>query len=99
VIEQKLSQIEFGVPELQDLLAMSKTQLHRKIKGLTGQPPGEFLRHYRLKRAAQLLKQQGSRVKEVASDVGFANLSYFTRSFKDLFGKSPSEYAQTSEPE
>lgn len=93
-IEKGLSDYAFGVPQLQDAMAMSKTQLHRKMKALTDQAPGEFLRNYRLKRAAQLLEQQGGNITEVAFAVGFGSLSYFTRSFKDLFGKSPSEYIQ-----
>lgn len=93
-IEKHLSQSEFGVPQLQEELSMSKTQLHRKMKALTDQAPGEFLRNYRLKRAAQLLEQQGGGVTEIAFAVGFGSLSYFTRSFKEFFGKSPSEYSQ-----
>jgi AraC-like DNA-binding protein len=91
-IEKYLSQAEFGVPQLQDALSMSKTQFHRKMKALTDQAPGEFLRNYRLKRAAQLLEQQGGSVTEIAFAVGFGSLSYFTRSFKELFGESPSTY-------
>jgi AraC-like DNA-binding protein len=93
-IEKYLSDYDFGVPQLQEVLAMSKTQLHRKIKALTDHAPGEFLRNYRLKRAAQLLEQQGGNITEIAFAVGFGSLSYFTRSFKELFGKSPSEYSQ-----
>lgn len=93
-IEQNLSSSEFGIPQLQDFLAMSKTQLHRKMKALTDHAPGEFLRHYRLKRAAQLLEQDGGNITEIAFAVGFGSLSYFTRSFKELYGLSPSEYAQ-----
>jgi signal transduction histidine kinase/DNA-binding response OmpR family regulator len=93
-IEKYLSQPEFGVPQLQDALSMSKTQLHRKMKALTDQAPGEFLRNYRLKRAAQLLEQQTGNITEIAFAVGFGSLSYFTRSFKELFGRSPSEHSQ-----
>ena len=93
-IGKSLSDADFGVPQLQDALSMSKTQFHRKMKALTDQAPGEFLRNYRLKRAAQLLEQNGGSVTEIAFAVGFGSLSYFTRSFKDLFGKSPSEYSK-----
>ena len=93
-IEQNLSSPEFGVPQLQDFLAMSKTQFHRKLKALTDHAPGEFLREYRLKRASQLLEQEGGNITEIAFAVGFGSLSYFTRSFKELYGLSPSEYAQ-----
>jgi DNA-binding response OmpR family regulator/anti-sigma regulatory factor (Ser/Thr protein kinase) len=91
-IEKNLSDEKFGVPQLQDAIAMSKTQLHRKMKALTNQAPGEYLRHYRLHRAAQLLSQQGGNITEIAYEVGFGSLSYFTRSFKELYHQSPSEY-------
>lgn len=95
-IEQNLADEKFGVPQMQDALAMSKTQLHRKMKALTNHAPGEFLRNYRLQRAAQLLSQHGGNITEIAYAVGFGSLSYFTRSFKELYHQSPSEYAAQS---
>jgi AraC-like DNA-binding protein len=93
LLEDNLSDEGFGIPKLQDALAMSKTQLHRKMKALTDRAPGEFIRHYRLQRAAQILSEQGGNVTEVALAVGFGSLSYFTRSFKEYYHQSPSEYA------
>jgi signal transduction histidine kinase/DNA-binding response OmpR family regulator len=93
IIEQNLPDEKFGIPQMQNALAMSKTQLHRKMKALTNQAPGEYLRHYRLRRAAQILSQQGGNITEIAYEVGFGSLSYFTRSFKELYNQSPSEYA------
>ncbi|PRX57516.1 signal transduction histidine kinase [Flagellimonas meridianipacifica] len=84
----------FGLPQMQKELGMSKTQLHSKIKALTSHPPGELLRNFRLKRAAQLLLQQADNVSQIAYDTGFNSLSYFTRCFKQLYGMSPSEYVQ-----
>lgn len=92
VIEENLSDENFGLPEMQNAMAMSKTQLHRKIKALTDQSPGEYLRNYRLKRAAQILAQQGNTVTQAAYSVGFNNLSYFAKCFKELFGVTPSDY-------
>lgn len=85
----------FGVPQMQEALAMSKTQLHRKMKALTGYPPGEFLRNYRLKRAAQILVQKGDIVTQAAYAVGFNNLSWFSKCFRELYGVAPSEYIDT----
>jgi YesN/AraC family two-component response regulator len=96
-LEENLSDAAFGVPELQDKLAMSKTQLHRKMKAVTNEAPGEFMRNYRLKRAAQILEQNGENVTQVAYTVGFNNLSYFAKCFRELHGVSPSEYVQKSE--
>lgn len=95
ILENNFGDDGFGVPQMQDALHMSKTQLHRKMKALTNHPPGEFLRNYRLKRAAQILSKRGDSVTQVAYSVGFNNLSYFTRCFKELYGVLPSDYADS----
>ena len=92
LMEENLDDPEFGVPAMQLEVGMSKTQLHRKFKALTDQSPGEFMRNFRLKRAAQILSKQGGNVTEVSYQVGFNNLSYFAKCFKDLYGESPSQY-------
>lgn len=92
LLEEHYADGEFGVPQMQEALALSKTQLHRKIKALTNHPPGELLRNFRLKRAAQILDKKGENVTQVAYAVGFNNLSYFAKCFKELHGKSPSDY-------
>jgi signal transduction histidine kinase/DNA-binding response OmpR family regulator/Tfp pilus assembly protein PilF len=92
LLEINFSDVEFGVPHMQDALAMSKTQLHRKLKALTNEAPGEVLRNFRLKRAAQLLSQKEDSVTQIAYKVGFNNLSYFAKCFKELYGVAPSSY-------
>ncbi|MEM9649531.1 MAG: tetratricopeptide repeat protein [Bacteroidota bacterium] len=92
VLEKEHSNPQFGVSQMQDLMAMSKTQLHRKLKALTDESPGELLRNFRLKRAAQLLSSKTDSVTQVAYQVGFNNLSYFAKCFKTLYGVSPSSY-------
>jgi YesN/AraC family two-component response regulator len=92
VLEKDHGNPDFGVPQMQRALAMSKTQLHRKLKALTKEAPGELLRNFRLKRAAQLLRQKEDSVTQIAYKVGFNNLSYFAKCFKELFGHSPSSY-------
>ena len=77
---------------------MSRVTLYRKIKALTNQTAVEFIRSIRLKRAAQLLEQNKLHVSEVAYMVGFIDIDYFRRCFKDQFGHTPKEYASfTSE--
>lgn len=93
LLEDKFSEAGFGVLEIQETLAMSKTQLHRKLKALTGEAPGELLRNFRLKRAAQLLLQKADTVTQIAYKVGFNNLSYFAKCFKELYGITPSSYS------
>jgi len=93
LLEKEHSDPTFGVPEMQEELAMSKTQLHRKLKALTNESPGELLRNFRLKRAAQLLSQKADNVTQTAYMVGFNNLSYFAKCFKELYGVPPSAYS------
>ena len=92
LLEDRFSEPNFGITDMQDALAMSKTQLHRKLKALTNEAPGELLRNFRLKRAAQLLSQEADSVTQIAYSVGFNNLSYFAKCFKELHGVSPSSY-------
>ncbi|WP_373517073.1 helix-turn-helix domain-containing protein, partial [Pricia sp.] len=92
LFEERYSDSEFGVPQMQKELLMSNTQLHLKLKALTNHPPGELLRNFRLKRATQLLSQKADNISQVAYDVGFNSLSYFTKCFKALYGISPTNY-------
>ncbi|MEX0290019.1 MAG: ATP-binding protein [Flavobacteriaceae bacterium] len=92
LLEDNYSDAAFGVPQMQTMLGMSKTQLHRKLKALTNEAPGELLRNFRLKRAAQLLSQKADNVTQIAYQVGFNNLSYFAKCFKELYGVAPSAY-------
>ncbi|MCW5516338.1 tetratricopeptide repeat protein [Muriicola sp. Z0-33] len=92
LLESRYSESSFGVPDMQNALGMSKSQLHRKIKALTNESPGELLRNFRLKRAAQLISQDADTVTQIAYKVGFNDLSYFTKCFKALYGMVPSAY-------
>ncbi|MFN8358222.1 MAG: two-component regulator propeller domain-containing protein [Spirosomataceae bacterium] len=93
IIESRLADSQFDVEQLESALSMSKMQLYRKLKSLTDLSGNDFIRQIRLKRAAQLLSQSDLTVAEIAYQVGFNDPAYFTRSFKKLFGKSPTEYA------
>ena len=73
-------------------LAMSRIQLYRKLKALTGETPNSLLRNIRLKRAAQLLATHQFNVSEVAYKVGFTDLKYFRERFREQFGVNPGEY-------
>ncbi len=92
LLESKYSDSNFGVPDMQDALGMSKTQLHRKLKAITGEAPGEVMRNFRLKRAAQLIDQEADTITQIAYLVGFNNISYFAKCFKALFDLTPSAY-------
>ena len=93
LFQENYTDADFGQTDMQQALAMSKTQLHRKIKALTGETPGELLRNFRLRAAADLLTQEADTVTQIAYRVGFNNLSYFAKCFKEVYGTSPSAYA------
>jgi len=96
-VENNISSPEFDTPALAREVGMSRMLLHTKLKALTGQSTGEFIRTLRLKRAAQLLQKGYGNVTQVAYDVGFQNLSYFAKTFRQQFGQSPSNYSPDSE--
>lgn len=70
----------------------SSGQLRRKLKALTNQTVTEYVRNYRLEKAAELLKNKAGTVSEIACQVGFESLSYFSKVFQDKFGKTASEW-------
>lgn len=82
---------DYGVKQMGDALLLGRNQLQRKIKALTGYTPVEFIRYVRLTEAKKLLKGSNMNVSEVAYKVGFTNLSYFTRCFKEVFNELPSD--------
>jgi signal transduction histidine kinase/DNA-binding response OmpR family regulator len=98
VIEQYLDDTSFSVDVLASEMAMSNTQLYRKLKSLTGFTPNELIRNTRLERAASLLRQRAGNVADIAYQVGFNNLSYFSKCFKEKFGVSPSEFTVVEQP-
>jgi len=83
---------EFNIHDFGRHVGLSVAQLNRKIKALTGQSSSEFIRTYRLNRAAELIKKKSATVAEIAYDVGFNNPSYFTECFKQYFGQLPSGF-------
>ena len=92
LIERHLADPEYSVEQLGKALFMSRMQLYRKIKALTGSSPNHFIRSIRLSRAAQLL-EKGFSVAEVTYQVGFQDLKYFRESFRKQFGVNPSEFS------
>ncbi len=90
-IEKNMSDSDLSVETIGAELGLSRVQLYRKMKALTGLSPVELLRKARLKRGRQLLEKGGKNISEIAYEVGFSAPSYFTKCFKDEFGISPSE--------
>ena len=90
-IEKNMSDSDLNVETIGAELGLSRVQLYRKVKALTGQSPVELLRTARLQKGRQLLQTSGKTISEVAYEVGFTAPSYFTKCFKDEFGISPSD--------
>jgi len=91
IIEQHLDSTALNVEFLAREAGLSRTQLYRKIVGLTNQKPTEFIRTIRLKHAYQMLQADHGNVSEVAYAVGFNNLSYFSECFKKQYNMTPNE--------
>jgi signal transduction histidine kinase/DNA-binding response OmpR family regulator len=94
LIEAHLSEPDFTVEELQKELGISRMQLHRKLKALTDLSATEFIRSLRLKRAAEMLEKGQDNVSQIAYQVGFNSLSYFSKCFKEQYGVLPSHYVK-----
>jgi YesN/AraC family two-component response regulator len=91
-IDQNSSVSSITVENLATHLLMSRTSVYRKIKAITGQTATEFIRSILLKKAITLLKNQRQNISEIAYSLGFSSPGYFSKCFKEQYGKSPSEY-------
>ena len=86
-----ISNEQFGVSELADLMNMSRSSLLRKIKKQTGLSASRFIRQLRLKKGMELLEETELTVSEISYQVGFGNSSYFIKCFREHYGYSPGE--------
>jgi len=91
-VEAHLADNSLSVETLAAELNLGREQCYRKILALTGLSPSAFIRKLKLQRAAQLIAAQAGPVSQVAYQVGYENLSHFSKAFKEEFGKLPSEY-------
>ena len=91
IIQKNLSDSEFGVENIGKQIGLSRVQLYRKVKAMTGSSVVDLLRKARLAKAKRLLESRSMSVSEVAYDVGFSAPSYFTKCFKDEYGMLPGE--------
>lgn len=92
VMERNISNPDYSVEDLSKDMCMSRATLYRRINSITGASPSDFMKHVRLQRAAELLKEGGLTVVEVADKVGFNTPGYFSKSFKKMFGVLPTQY-------
>ena len=91
VVDERLTDSDLSVEDIASELALSRVQLYRKVKAVTGCTPVDLLRKARLTKARQLLVESDLTVSEIAYRVGFTSPSYFTKCFKDEYGTVPGE--------
>lgn len=91
VIEHHLSEEDFSIEQFGKEVGMSRVQLHRKLKALSGKSASNYLRSVRLNKAKQMIEEEKGNISEIAYSVGFSSPQYFTRCFKEEFGYPPSE--------
>src|SRR5690606_18696520 len=93
-IVENMQNPELGVNSIADLFNLSRMQVYRKIKALTGKSVVNFIRMVKIKEALKLMDTQKYTLTEIAFTTGFNSASYFTTSFKEEYGKAPSEYLE-----
>ena len=90
-IKKNMSNPNLRMDDLGDKIGLSRVQMYRKVKVLTGLSPTELLRQMRLQRAAALLSSTTKTVAEIAFEVGFNTPGYFSKCFKEQYGKQPTD--------
>ena len=93
VMNKYLSDSDFNVEMLAKEVGLSRVQLHRKMKDITGVSSSVFIRNLRMKKAAALLQEGKLNISEIADEVGFDSQANFATVFKKFYGSSPTEYA------
>ena len=96
VMNKYISEPEFNVEMLAREVGLSRVQLHRKLKDITGVPASTFIRNLRMKKAATLLRERKLNISEVANEVGFDNQGNFSTVFKKFYGVAPTEYIEST---
>ena len=95
IVKANISNPELDVSVIYEALGMSRTNFYRKVKTVTGLSPIELIKNIRLEAGAKLLKESDMNISEIAQHIGFSSRSYFARSFKAVYGMSPTEYQET----
>ena len=95
LLEDSYADPDFNIEKCCEQLGLSRVHLYRKVKGVTGITPIDFLRNFRLKKATILLRQNKGNVNEVAYATGFSSPAYFSKCFKAVYNMTPSEYKKT----
>lgn len=94
IVKANISNQELDVSVIYQALGMSRANFYRKVKAVTGLSPIELIKNIRLEAGAKLLKESNMNISEIAQHIGFSSRSYFARSFKAVYGMSPTEYQE-----
>ncbi len=97
IMEQQIGNAEFTIDEFASMMGLGRTVFYRKTRGVTGYAPNEYIRIVRMKKAAELLRENRYKVAEVSYQVGINDPFYFSKCFKRQFGVSPSAYLRGME--
>jgi len=92
LIEQNMENEDFSINTFAQLAGMGRTVFYKKVKGITGHSPNEYIRIIRMKKAAELLVDTNLNISEVSYSIGLSDPFYFSKCFKAQFGKSPSQF-------
>jgi AraC-like DNA-binding protein len=93
IINENIKSLDFDVGMLQDKIGISRVQLYRKVKALTGESPSTIIHKHRMQRAANLIQGKAGNLAEISLSVGFTNPSYFSKRFKEFYGSSPKTFS------
>jgi len=97
IIQKNIAEVNFNIDTLAEEMNMSRSSLHRKIKGISKLTPNEFIQLERLKKAAQLILSNEYRINEVCYIVGFNSSSYFAKCFQKQFGVLPKDFGKQNQ--
>lgn len=91
VIENHIFEEVFNIEDFGKEVGMSRMQIHRKLKALTGRSTTHFIRLIKVKKAKEMIGAHEATISEIAYSLGFSSLAYFTRCFKEEYGYPPGE--------
>jgi signal transduction histidine kinase/DNA-binding response OmpR family regulator len=97
VVDKNLSNSDYTIEDFASAMALSRSQLHRKLRALINNSGSEFINTIRMNYAIELLQKKAGTISEIAYDSGFNNPTYFSQLFRQKFGMSPSEYQNNIE--
>ena len=90
-VEKRMDNPELSVEDISSDLCLSRVQLYRKVKSITGKSPVEIIREMRLTKADRMLSETSMNISEIAYKVGFSSASYFTKCYRDYFNRVPTD--------